>query len=387
MKMSVITPTHNPSHIIELYNSLNVQEHKDWEWILYVNNGGIKAIKDKKFDPIRNDPRVRIIKSKSGSTKVGAQKALAFKEGTGDVLVEVDHDDVLDGRCLSILADVFIKEPNVGFAYSSDWRFNDDGTDPGNFGEFWGWRERAKINWRRRVCVANKAFPPSANAFSKIFYAPDHVRAWRKDVYYKVGGHNKNYSVLDDLELMMKTYLETKIGFIEAPLYYYRVTGENTWIQRQQEIFDLGVKLSREYLLPLADRDADLRNLKKLYLGDPKYMPKGYNRIDIGLYNTNTAGIIYVRNSKKVQEELNLEQAFHLLADFGWVIFEGGEINPEEIMAAIPNDMQFSKYRFQVFHKQYGKDPFVALSAVKDPKIRRPHHHKYSIPQENNRAA
>ena len=384
MKLSTITPTHDPSHLLELYQSFNVQEYKNWEWIIYTNGPGTKLIQDRKFDQLRNDPKIKIIKSTSRSSKVGYLKHMAFKAGTGEILVEVDHDDVLDGRCFKVLAGIFTNEPEIGFAYSSDWRFRQDGKHPGSFGATWGWKENVTVDWRDRICVAHKAFAPSANAFSKIFYAPDHVRAWRKDVYDKLGGHNKTYSVLDDLELMMKTYLETKVAFVQAPLYYYRITGDNTWLKRQEQIASLGVKLSRKYLLLLATRDADLRALKKVYLGPEKNMPDGFIRYDVGLYNNDEIGIIYVH---KAASEINLAEAYHHLSDFGWVIFEGGDISQDMIKAAVPGDNIPSAYQYQVFHKQYTKDPFVALSVVKNKKVPRPHHKQYSIKSEGNRAA
>jgi len=48
---------------------------------------------------------------------------------------------------------------------------------------------------------------------------PNHARIWRKDIYVKVGGHNRNISVADDYELIVKTFLETKFTHIRKMLY------------------------------------------------------------------------------------------------------------------------------------------------------------------------
>lgn len=48
---------------------------------------------------------------------------------------------------------------------------------------------------------------------------PNHVRVWRKDVYQKVGGHNKRLPVADDYELIVKTFLETRIIHVKKMLY------------------------------------------------------------------------------------------------------------------------------------------------------------------------
>jgi hypothetical protein len=48
---------------------------------------------------------------------------------------------------------------------------------------------------------------------------PNHVRVWRKDVYLKIGGHRKDLPVADDLELIIRTFLETRIIHIKKMLY------------------------------------------------------------------------------------------------------------------------------------------------------------------------
>ncbi len=48
---------------------------------------------------------------------------------------------------------------------------------------------------------------------------PNHVRSWRRDVYFKVGGHNKRLPVADDFELIVRTFLETRFIHIKKLLY------------------------------------------------------------------------------------------------------------------------------------------------------------------------
>ena len=48
---------------------------------------------------------------------------------------------------------------------------------------------------------------------------PNHARIWRKDVYSKVGGHSRNMPVADDLELIIKTFLETRMIHVRKMLY------------------------------------------------------------------------------------------------------------------------------------------------------------------------
>ena len=98
LKFSLITPTHSPKFLKELYASIKKQTYKNWEWIIYTNNG--VTAKDIPYDKYLN---VRVYSDDGSSefcTNVGYLKKEAFSKGSGDVLVEVDHDDLLHPNCL-----------------------------------------------------------------------------------------------------------------------------------------------------------------------------------------------------------------------------------------------------------------------------------------------
>ena len=94
MKFSIITPEHSKENIpflLELYQSITQQTYKNWEWVVYVNGScGVSDIPD----VIRNDVKVRVIQGTNTTTNIGEIKNLAFNHGSGDVLVEVDHDEI-----------------------------------------------------------------------------------------------------------------------------------------------------------------------------------------------------------------------------------------------------------------------------------------------------
>ena len=48
---------------------------------------------------------------------------------------------------------------------------------------------------------------------------PNHVRCWKTDFYHKIGGHVQELSVLDDMELLVRTFLYGKMTKIEKVLY------------------------------------------------------------------------------------------------------------------------------------------------------------------------
>ena len=105
------------------------------------------------------------------------------------------HDDIITPDCLQELYKVYVKKPQVGFVYSdaATYNMNDEFIpyDPGN-----GWTHR-KLKWRDEELISMDSFPPTSHSLAYIWYAPDHVRSWRKEVYHKVGGHNEELSICD----------------------------------------------------------------------------------------------------------------------------------------------------------------------------------------------
>ncbi len=100
--------------------------------------------------------------------------------------VEVDHDDELTPDSLAELAAAF-SDPRVDFAYSNTCEIRDG--KRWKYDEQFGWRYRPFTGdgQPQFECVA---FEPSPRSFSKIWFAPNHVRAWRSAFYHRIGGHD-----------------------------------------------------------------------------------------------------------------------------------------------------------------------------------------------------
>lgn len=330
MKLSVVTPTHKGQFLQELYDSLKDQTHENWEWLLYLN-GGLR--KDDLPSEIIEDPRVNIHHDIKGplSTNVGYLKNKAFHLATGDVLVEVDHDDVITPDCLEEIAKGF-EDPKIGFVYSDNAKLQDDFVP---YGSEYGWSHKP-FEWKGKEYISMDSFEPSANCVSLIWFAPDHVRAWRSSVYREVGGHNPELSILDDQELMMRTYMVTLFKYIPKTLYLYRIYGDNTWLQRNEDIQTGTVQMMLDWQQRLAERDADLRGLRKIDIGGGLFPREGYESVDI----TNGAitadlnerwpfedGEVGVINASHVIEHLHdkhhtMSEMHRVLADMGWAFIE-----------------------------------------------------------------
>lgn len=331
MKFSIITPTHRPTYITDLFNSIKKQTYTDWEWILHLNGG---ITKEDIPSEILDHPQVNVSVDTphEKSANVGYQKHMAFHRGSGDILVEADHDDILTEDCLQELYEVFSKDPEIGFAFSDDVILKEDAIP---YREDYGWTYK-DFFYEGKKYIAHNSFPASAESMCSILFAPDHVRSWRADVYREVGGHDINLSILDDLDLLIRTYLVTKFKRIPKALYLYRIHGDNTWLERNEAIQELNQKMMIENIPRLAERDADLNGLLKLDLGGGLFPREGYTSVDIRNgdiiadlnkkypFEDNSVGVIWASHFiEHIADKQHTMKEFHrVLADGGWALID-----------------------------------------------------------------
>jgi SAM-dependent methyltransferase len=258
----------------------------------------------------------------------------AFNLGTGDILVEIDHDDLITPDCLEKLLEAF-QDSKIGFVYSDNASLHMDG-DFIPYGEEYGWSYK-HFNWKGNKLITMNSFKPTSHSLGFIWYAPDHVRAWRTSVYKEIGGHNKELSICDDHELCIRTYLHTKMKHIPEVLYIYRITGDNTWLERNQSIQTKTRELFNQYAQQLAEKDAEEKGLLKVDLGGGINRYKDYTTIDqsenaditCDLNNgipleDNSVGVI---NASHVIEHLKdpiktMKEIHRVLCHGGWVFIE-----------------------------------------------------------------
>ena len=210
--ISVITPTNDTKYMQRAYASLLAQTYQDWEWIVLLNGPAIWNAADE---------RVKI-HSTDTTGNVGALKKEAFSLGNGEWLVELDHDDELLPECLAE-----IKKSKADFVYSDNIRVGDE-----LFSPVYGWET---VQGPQPYVRSPDPLPSN---LSRIWFAPDHVRAWRSSFYHKLGGH-ASMPVGDDHDLVCRSYLYGTVEHIEKPLYRYHVHGQNTWLQNADAIQDI----------------------------------------------------------------------------------------------------------------------------------------------------
>jgi len=218
--VTVFTPSHDPKFLQEALDSLLAQTFSDWEWVVLLNQGA-------KWQPRENDPRIRIF-SDNTIQGVGAAKKEACLFARGEYLVELDHDDILASDALLEISNCFDDNPDVGFVYSQFAQINEDGSRcDSRFNEAMGWRYQ-EVEVDGNCYLQCNSMPPLPSNVSYIWFAPNHVRAFRKSIYEEVGGYDANLTVLDDQDLMNRLYQKTKFYLIDKCLYFQRVHEGNT---------------------------------------------------------------------------------------------------------------------------------------------------------------
>ena len=231
-KVSFFTPAYNTplDRLWKLYNSISAQTSHDWEWVIVNDSPKNKRLSEELYLLSQFDSRVRVFTFKKASGGViGDVKYKAASLCRGDILAEVDHDDELMPKCCEYLIEAADNRPECGFFYTDCVELNEQRQSmkyPEGFALGYG-SYRKEGEWDVNVCVG-----VNPKTIRHIVGVPNHIRAWRKEVYHAVGGHNRRLSIADDYELIVRTFLHTRFCHIQALGYiqyiYNNDTGQNT---------------------------------------------------------------------------------------------------------------------------------------------------------------
>jgi O-antigen biosynthesis protein len=237
--VSVFTPTYQTGDRLRRpYESLLAQTYANWEWVVYDDSPDDDTFKRLR-EIARADDRVRIFRGDGNWGSIGEVKRRLCGLSRGAILLELDHDDELTPGCVGSVVEAFERFPDAGFAYTDCSEMFDDG-EPAGYPEGWGFgygsyrRERYKD---KDLLVTN--YPPiNSKTIRHIVGVPNHVRAWRRRAYEAIGGYRPEAFVADDYEILIRTFLHTRMVHIQrfGYLQYIRRDGGNTQRLRNNEI-------------------------------------------------------------------------------------------------------------------------------------------------------
>jgi glycosyltransferase involved in cell wall biosynthesis len=254
--MSVFTPAYKSREKILIpYESLKNQTYQNWEWIIYDDSPTdhnetwelLAKLRDK-------DYRIILLRSDRNDGFIGSVKRKACMQARGAILVELDHDDHLLPDCLQLLNEAYQTYPEAGFFYG-DWTEVFEGTNRSvSYGDSWAfWQgghykilmtetylDQINATW----LVGGRAAPLNQKTLRHIVGIPNHIRAWSREAYLAVGGHNSNLPVVDDYELTLRVLFKYQGVHIKHMTYVqYRQEDGSTFTFKRNALIQRLVKI------------------------------------------------------------------------------------------------------------------------------------------------
>lgn len=260
--VSVFTPAYRSGVRIQRpYTSLQLQTYNNWEWIIVDDSDDDGQTFRMLSAMARKDHRIGAFKSHAHTGNIGQVKRWACRLANGQILVELDHDDELTPNCLSDIVGAFAhydgsspERPRAGFVYTDFAEIFADGS-PFTYGDDWGlgYGSYRWEKWGAQVYAIANSCSINPKTIRHIVSAPNHARAWRRDCYDQIGGHGRNIHVVDDYELMVRTFLDTRmvrvprLGYLQWRNPPGSIAKGNTHQERNKEIQRLTRAFSQRY--------------------------------------------------------------------------------------------------------------------------------------------
>ena len=218
------------------FRSLCEQTYANWEWVI-VDDSDDDGRTFKMLSAVaERDHRIRVFKSCEHSGTIGEVKSWACSLARGDILLELDHDDELTDYALDCVVKGFGQFLEAGFLYTDCAEVYQDGTSL-SYRDGWafGYGSYTDVEYRGRRYKSGSAGNINSKTIRHITSTPNHIRAWRRSFYHSIGGHNRGLHVADDYEIMVRTFLKTRM--IRVPrLCYLQHIGNTAQNKRSGEI-------------------------------------------------------------------------------------------------------------------------------------------------------
>jgi glycosyltransferase involved in cell wall biosynthesis len=233
-KISVYTASCNTKERLYVaYESLKKQTHQNWEWSIYDDSTDDVTWNVVK-DIAKSDTRVIINKNhnQSSYSRIGYNKFTAATHCSSNYIVELDHDDALTFDALDKILLTHKRFPDCGFVFG-DWaEMNFETKQEIDYGDgyAWGYGSYYTVKHPHHDRELKVACAPSLNPLTirRLWSLFNHPKSWKKDVYMKIGGHNRYLNSADDYELMLRTFLNTKMVHLHHYCYEQYMYNDNT---------------------------------------------------------------------------------------------------------------------------------------------------------------
>lgn len=248
--------------ILRPLRSLQAQTYRNWEWIIVddSDDNGENFIMLQELT--QRDYRIKAFKPDRHTGYIGAGKRHAAMLGNGELLAEVDHDDDLTPDCFELLRQAYLKFPDAGFFYTDFCELFEKNNGPFEYGGVFGFGYSGYIReWHGQKI--SRCFTPKLNGktLSYIVGVPNHLRVWTRNAYLTLNGHNPSLPIVDDYELILRTFLHYRFVYIPRMCYlqYRNEGGNNFTFLRNAEIQKMTRWISSKYQSQISLRLKELK--------------------------------------------------------------------------------------------------------------------------------
>lgn len=248
--VSFFTSTYKTNHeaLSNLCNSIKNQTYDNWEWVI-VDDSPDDSLVGLLNSFTENEIRIHVYRfEKKSQGVIGDAKYKAAMLTTGEILVEIDHDDILNPFCASLLFHAYRNFPEAGFYYSDCAEITPE-HESLMYPEGWaygfgGYKEERYFGKFYKVA---KTPPINPRTIRDLVSVPNHVRAWKRDIYFRIGGHNRRLNIADDFEIIVRTFLETRMVHIPLCCYFQIMHESNSQSVNRQEISRKVIAIRNHY--------------------------------------------------------------------------------------------------------------------------------------------
>jgi GT2 family glycosyltransferase len=200
--LSIVVPVYKPSlwYFRECVLSVIAQSYRDWELCLCDDGSQDPQLTQAMAEFAAGDSRVTAIALETNS---GISRATnrALEAATGEFVVLLDHDDVLDSDALAEIAAVIMSNDAVDVIYSDEDKLDESGQR---------FHPHFKPDWDPELLLA---YPYLG-----------HVTAIRREVLHRIGGFRPEFDGSQDYDVMLRaTEVARRVVHIPKVLYHWRV--------------------------------------------------------------------------------------------------------------------------------------------------------------------
>ena len=203
IKFSIIVPLYNTPEIYlqEMVESVINQTYPNWELCLGDgSDNDYEHIKNKIEKLCEKDHRIKYVQI-NGNKGIAGNTIEAYKLATGDYIVLLDHDDLLENTALIELAKVIEERPELDFIYSDRSIFDD----------------------KTKEILAYHYLPGYSPEFLRACNYASHLNCFSKRIINEVGFLRMGYDGSQDYDIELRVIEKTKnIANIPKVLYACR---------------------------------------------------------------------------------------------------------------------------------------------------------------------